>query len=91
MNIALDYDDTFTSDPQMWRKIIAILKEVGHDVRIVTSRFYLFESEREIKEATGLDVIFCKHNYKLEVTRKIGFNVDIWIDDNPGGILGVDQ
>jgi hypothetical protein len=91
MKIALDYDDTFTVSPGMWRKIIAILLEYQYDVRIVTSRFYLFESEREIKKETGLQVIFCEHNSKYEMCKKIGWVPDIWIDDDPWAIIGVEQ
>jgi hypothetical protein len=91
MKIALDYDDTFTVNPEMWRSIIHILVEYGHDVRIVTSRFYLRESEREIKAATDLPVIFCKHNSKYEICKKLGWIPDIWIDDYPWAIVGVEQ
>jgi hydroxymethylpyrimidine pyrophosphatase-like HAD family hydrolase len=91
MLIALDYDDTYTVDPKCWNRVIAILLQAGHKVIVATSRFKLLESEREIIEATGLQVIFCNHNAKSEVLKKLGVFPDVWIDDNPWSIVGVEK
>lgn len=91
MIIALDYDNTFTADTKCWLKIIDMLQKHGHDVVIVTSRFEIFENKREITNATGLPVIFCNHNGKAESAKKQGYVPDIWIDDDPWSIVGVDK
>ncbi|CAB5221619.1 hypothetical protein UFOVP247_216, partial [uncultured Caudovirales phage] len=38
MNIALDFDDTYTRAPSLWNNFIADAKDKGHDIRIVTYR-----------------------------------------------------
>jgi hydroxymethylpyrimidine pyrophosphatase-like HAD family hydrolase len=91
MLIALDYDDTFTSDTQCWREVIEVLKKHGHEVFIATSRFNTLENRREIKESTGLEALFCAHNAKAETARGQYINPDIWIDDDPWAIVGVDK
>ncbi len=83
MLIAIDYDDTFTADPMVWRKVITILQMSGHEVICVSSRFDTFENKREIVAATGLKVVLCGHNAKIDIVRKAGLLVDIWIDDQP--------
>lgn len=86
MLISLDYDDTFSADPDFWRKFIESAKAHGHAVICITSRFESFENRRELESATGLKVIFCEHNYKRETAEKLGHRVDVWIDDCPEGI-----
>ena len=39
MNIAIDYDDTYTLDPCVWEAIIQLLKDNGHNVFCVTKRY----------------------------------------------------
>jgi len=38
MQIALDYDDTYTKDPSLWVKFIDNARDNGHTVVIVTAR-----------------------------------------------------
>ena len=39
MKIALDYDDTYTQDPELWLRFVKDALERNHDVRVVTMRF----------------------------------------------------
>jgi hypothetical protein len=91
MLIALDYDDTFTSDTQCWREVIEVLQKHGHEVIIATSRFKIYGNQQEIEGSTGLPVLFCEHNAKAESAKKHGIVPDIWIDDDPWAIVGVDK
>lgn len=77
MKIALDFDGTYTADPAMWDKVIAIVKEHGHEIVCVSSRF-------PGNPPTGipLDIVCCSFEAKA---RAIG-DIDIWIDDNPWSI-----
>lgn len=91
MNIGLDYDDTFSADPELWELLIHAAKARGHDVRIVTFRFestsaYANDDVIEDAKKNGIPVIFCNGIQKDRVTRDLGFPVDIWIDDWPVGI-----
>ncbi len=88
MLIAIDYDDTFTTDPTTWRQIIYVLQAYGHEVVCVSARYNTFDNKRELEEAIGLgvEVVLCGHNAKAEVMAKRGTPVDIWIDNNPNAI-----
>jgi hypothetical protein len=86
MNIALDFDETYTLDPSVWEKIVSILKEGSHDVRIVTLRYDLKTDNADIISAAdrmGIPIIWCCGKPKAEVCAEEEFWVDIWIDDFP--------
>jgi hypothetical protein len=91
MKIALDYDGTFTTDPKCWRKVIDLLQKYGHEITIATSRFKTLGNYNEISKSTGLPVLFCDHNAKAESAKKHGISFDVWIDDDPWAIVGVDK
>lgn len=38
MKIALDYDETFTADPELWKPFVAHCKARLHEVKFVTAR-----------------------------------------------------
>lgn len=94
MKIALDFDGTFTAAPLFWWMFVEDAIHKGHDVRIVTAR-----DERNDGIDWGLidhtgrgrqpcPVIFCDGRIKRTVCRDIiGWEPDIWIDDNPAAIL----
>jgi hypothetical protein len=91
MLIALDYDNTFTADTKCWREVVDVLQKHGHEVIIATSRFKLYGNYQEISESTGLNVVFCDHNAKAKTAKQYGVVPDIWIDDDPWAIVGVDK
>ena len=39
MNVAIDYDDTYTLNPKLWSKLINILIKNNNNVFCVTKRF----------------------------------------------------
>jgi hypothetical protein len=84
MKIALDYDKTYTADPDMWRHIIAVMRGMSHEVMIVTSRDPndLVE-DRDWFEKYTIPVIYCDYWAKRQVCEQRGISIDIWIDDNP--------
>jgi hypothetical protein len=51
MMIALDYDQTFSLDPEFWEKFVNLAQFAGHDIRIVTVR-----DERLDRTAPMVDV-----------------------------------
>lgn len=81
-NIALDYDDTFTKDPGLWREFARCAIARGHSVAIVT-----FRGQDDIADIApnvdGLQVICTDGMPKHASAAKQGFEVDIWIDDWP--------
>lgn len=89
MNISLDYDNTFTSDPNFWSNFV---KTCPYKVYCITSRNDTYENLQEIKRAFSnygitIPIIMCNYAPKIEVCKQRGIDIDIWIDDDPRGIL----
>lgn len=84
MNIALDYDDTYTKDPMFWDSVITNAIATGHDIRFVTRR-YASETYGivETAQALHIPIMFCSRKQKQEVCDSMDFVVDVWIDDMP--------
>lgn len=75
MRIALDYDGTYTADPQLWDEFIRNAKARGHEVTMVTMRSA--EHER-IPNPPACDIIYTGRKAK-----RTFYNADIVIDDAP--------
>jgi len=81
MNIGIDYDETFTSNPEMFREIIRIFSEYGHNCYIVTARSE--ERCEKIEEEAGIQVISTGQKAKAKACFNECIDIDIWIDDFP--------
>jgi hypothetical protein len=78
--IALDFDGTYTEDPEGWQLFVHMMKARGHEVHIVTYRDTDWDNS-DIEEACskmGIKPLFTAGKQKQHV-----FKADIWIDDNP--------
>jgi hypothetical protein len=73
MLIALDYDGTYTADPELWNAFILKARELGHNVKIATMRY-----PSEPIPDVGCEVIYTSRKAKFGC-----MPADIWIDDNP--------
>ncbi len=92
--IALDYDNTYSLDPQMWNEIIDTMQRAGHRVICVTMRYgkeSRFASEcKPVYEALAnrVDDIYCTgRKAKRTFLYERGINVNVWIDDSPHFVL----
>lgn len=90
MKIALDFDGTYTADPDFWHEFINEALVNGHHVWIVTARDE--ENDGINWSKVGLKhapcpVVFCDGCPKRQITRELGIEIDVWIDDNPYGIV----
>ncbi len=86
MLIALDFDGTYTADPELWDSFIKDMKSRGHEIIIATMR-YEGEEEAEILKY-GLDkkvdkIIYTNRLAKKSAVQRQYKHVDIWIDDMP--------
>lgn len=103
LKVALDYDDTFTVNPQMWGMIVAVMKQFGAEVKFVTYRSMKTNNadiELSAKEV-DIPIIYCNYYQKAQVCAKSGWIPDIWIDDMPilipmkqqleGMLLGIEK
>jgi hypothetical protein len=81
MNIALDYDNTFTRDPLFWQRLIDDAVASGHKVWLVTSRS---PDDKVALPILGIeDAVYCNARAKRVVCNELGIPIDIWIDDDP--------
>lgn len=90
MNIALDYDQTYTLDPVFWGRFIRSCRQDGHDIRIVTIRDERFDRTAPIEALERIIPViytrgvakrwFCGHFVN-------DWRVDVWIDDKPETII----
>ena len=73
MNIALDFDNTFTQDPELWIAFINTARQRGHEVTIVTSRH-----PSTPVPIQGIEIIYCSFTAKRK-----HHEAHVWIDDDP--------
>lgn len=92
MLIALDFDNTFTADPDFWREVVARGRERGHSFVCVTGRpdevaFYEPTKHLGDEVRAALDglmpVVFAGFEWKKVAALKAGYKIDVWIDDQP--------
>lgn len=84
MKIALDYDETYTADPNLWTGFIAMAKALGHEVFFVTYRYEPDEGTsynddiKKSAEVNEIEIVYTHGQQKAGVVY-----ADIWIDDTP--------
>lgn len=84
MRIALDYDQTYTVDPEFWEGVIALAGTHSHTVTCVTKRGVSNQGETcEI----SCPVVYTDRAAKLPYTEEMGLHFDIWIDDAPQNLF----
>ncbi len=84
MQIALDYDDTYTKDPAFWNEFKKMSKDFGHTVFIVTKRG---DSNKGAISLDGWNIFHTNRQAKFVHCEENGIEVDIWIDDSPENIM----
>lgn len=89
LTISIDYDDTFTADPDTWSEVIRVLQRAGHRVICISARRNEHWQRMELQNALpeGVKVYLSYDQAKAEFARQNGESVDIWIDDFPSAIL----
>ena len=96
MNISIDFDDTYTRDPEMWNIVIAQMQISGHKVYCVTARqpneYDTLEVYSSIGRIVGSDnCYFTSMQSKKNYMFSKGIYINVWIDDNPDAIVhGID-
>ena len=86
MNISLDYDNTYTRDPDSWNHFIYIMSAAGHRVYCVTLRTP--EQGDEVRNSIGklVECHFTSMQSKSKYMYARGISIDVWIDDMPSCI-----
>ena len=89
MIVALDYDKTYTADPDLWDTFILKCIANGHSVICITMRFPSETIPEDLKswESEGIKIYYTSRKAKLVWAKQNNIKVDIWIDDNPGWLF----
>lgn len=91
MQIGLDYDDTYTRDPDAWNQVILILMAAGHTVWCVSARHerVMKEVRDTVGQYVGEDACIGTNNVSKRSFMFVehGVYIDVWIDDNPEFII----
>ena len=84
MKIALDYDDTYTEDNDLFTAFVAKAKSRNHEIKFVTARSILGDNSdiETSAKLLGIEVVYCSHQPKRSC-----WDADIWIDDMPEMIV----
>ena len=86
MNLALDYDNTYTRDPIFWNLVIDHAQNRGHKVYCITSRSPKDSAEvyDDLAKLIGKDAcMFTNMSAKKTFAFKNNVSIDVWIDDSP--------
>jgi hypothetical protein len=84
MTFAIDYDGTYTTDPETFDRLIELLQKQGHEVICVTMR-YKGEGEEieEVMKKHNCRVVYTGRKAKQKYMLLCNKWVDVWIDDTP--------
>ena len=90
--IAIDFDDTFTADMDLWSGFIRTAQAAGHDVICVTARRDIPRESDYVRRVFAawdceIDTLFTDRASKLESVERAGVAVDIWIDNDPSALV----
>ncbi len=82
MIFALDFDNTFDRDPELFREIVQLLRGRGHVAVCVTSRMAGINDA--VEQMVGdVPVVYAGTRWKRAAARDAGYLVNVWIDDLP--------
>ena len=84
MLLALDFDETYTRDPEFWDMVISAANYRGHSVICATMR-YEHEGEEVINALQHKveKIIFTGRKAKFKFVTEAGYYPSVWIDDQP--------
>ena len=90
LTISLDFDQTFTAAPGLWRSFVADATGRGSRVYCITRREDTEANRHELRLAFGdlyaelAGVLLCgPDKQKRSAAQDAGISIDVWIDDSP--------
>lgn len=92
MNISIDFDDTYTRDPELWDLFVELAQSRGHTVYCVTARGDRGEDRYEVVDSIGQligadNCIFTDGKAKRKFCFDQNISIDVWCDDMPEAIV----
>ena len=82
MNIAIDWDGTYTKDKDLFNRIIYLAVMNGHKVFLVSERD-LTKENLETVQHKHCKTFLTGSMGKAEYLNRNGVSIDIWMDDKP--------
>jgi hypothetical protein len=89
MIISIDYDKTWTEDPDLWHDFANVARHRRHSVVMVTGRKGWTDDMARGHIPTWIPIIYAGDQMKEKAARAAGYPVDVWIDDMPGTIQAI--
>lgn len=86
MIIAIDYDETFDMDFDLWEAFAKLAHSRGHRVICVTCRALPPGSSDRQERIPSFSVYCTANQQKRPYMDALGIHVDVWIDDFPESI-----
>lgn len=84
MLLALDFDDTYTRDPEFWDSVIVLAKHRGHSVICATMRYPHEGADVESALASKVEkIIYTGRKAKHSAVYAAGYMPSVWVDDSP--------
>jgi len=83
MLIALDYDGTYTADPELWLLFINQAQKHGHTIICATMRSPQEGVDICMKLQSKVEIIYTARKAKRLALESRSIFPDIWIDDSP--------
>lgn len=84
MKIALDYDDTYTVDPDFWQEFITLANTHGHQVIGITKRG---PDNQGVITVPNITFHHSNRLAKYKFAQDNGLNITVWIDDSPRNLF----
>ena len=90
--LAIDFDDTFTADPELWAVFIRLAIHKGHRVYCVTARRNSDENIDLLNDTFAehdldIPIVFSNLGSKMWTMEQRNVKVNIWIDDAPHALV----
>jgi stalled ribosome rescue protein Dom34 len=81
--IALDYDGTYTTMPEIWLDFIQKVLDKGHKVVVVTMRREEEGDNIDPRLKALVPIMYTSRKAKIKYARMNGLTPNIWIEDQP--------
>lgn len=78
MIYGIDYDGTWSADPELFARFVEEAQKRQHQCIIVTNR-----SQDQAISVPGVTIVYAAGRPKRNVALEAGYDVNVWIDDNP--------
>lgn len=92
LNIALDYDNTYSADPNFWIQFIQTSMDYGHNVFIVTYRDDRYDRNSDLEFLNAIIPVYytrgcAKKWWMNQFAPEEHSKVHIWIEDRPESVF----